>query len=137
MAYNTIYLEGNVSNDPVYGTTQTGKHTLRFDLASDRFSRTGKVSGTDFFKITLWDRTADNYKDVITKGCPVFVIGSVRIDKKQYEGKWYTNVGVSATKCILTGKGRQFVSEAEEEAPTDVSGQVEIPPEFDEDGLPF
>ncbi len=138
MAYNTCFLEGNVSNDPSFVTTSTGKHALRFNLAVNRFTRNGNSTGTDFFQVTLWDKTADNYKDVITKGCPVFVIGSMRVEKKQFEGRWYTNVGLSATKCILTGKGRQFVSEAEEaEEPTDVTGRVEVPPEFDEDGLPF
>jgi single-strand DNA-binding protein len=131
MAYNKCFFEGNITEEPIFGTTSTGKHTLKFSIAVNRPHQKGKkeTSAADFFNVTLWEKTAEFFEKRLHKGDMVFIVGAVRVDKIQGNTGWKTYVSIVADHIRhVTATGA---------AATDLTGTVDMPPEFDDDGLPY
>ena len=88
-----VIVTGNVGGDPRYGTTRNGKPYLgfsvgathaRFDKDANRWEDVGEPV---WYKVTLWDRDADRFRDVISKGVRVSVEGV------QVKRSWTTDAG--------------------------------------------
>ena len=120
---NECTLVGRIANDPVSGTTQSGKKFIRFQIAVQRIFNGKPVA--DFFSVALWEKTAIHFADKLRKGLLVLCIGEISIDKRKTDdGKMYTNVNMNPRKYF------NIIGSAEEEDPN-------RPPEMDEDGLPY
>jgi single-strand DNA-binding protein len=77
---NTIMLAGNVASDIVVRALPgEGKYVGTFNLAVDRGFK--KDSGTDYFRITVWNGSAVNFEKHVRKGDAVTVRGHVRSGK--------------------------------------------------------
>lgn len=57
---NNVILLGRLTKDPEIRYTQTGMAVANFTLAIDRPRRQEKEQGTDFIRITTFDKTAEN-----------------------------------------------------------------------------
>ena len=77
---NSIMLAGNVASDIVVRSLPgEGKYVGTFNLAVDRGFK--KDSGTDYFRITVWNGAAVNFEKHVRKGDAVTVRGHVRSGK--------------------------------------------------------
>jgi single-strand DNA-binding protein len=69
-------LAGNVADDIVVRAISDGKSVGTFTLAVDRGYR--KDSGTDFYRVTVWNGAATNFEQHVRKGDHVMVRGHLR-----------------------------------------------------------
>ena len=85
---NKVILIGNLGRDPELRYTQSGKAVASFSLATtDRFStREGdRQERTEWHRITVWDKTAENCAQYLSKGRSVYVEG--RLQTREWEDK--------------------------------------------------
>ena len=83
---NTFTLSGNVASDiEVRSLAGEGKYVGTFTLAVDRGFK--KDSGTDFYRVTVWNGAAVNFEKYVRKGDAVTVLGHMRAGKyeKQFD----------------------------------------------------
>ncbi len=91
---NVVLLIGRLTRDPELRFTQTGKAVANFSIAVDReFSKEKK---TDFFRVNVWGKQAENVSNYMTKGRLVAVRGSLQTSS--YEDK--NNVTRQVTEVV-------------------------------------
>lgn len=131
---NTLHIIGNLTANPKSRivNTQNGTATVcDFTVATNRFAKGRKV--TEYFRVTLWEKAADNAMKYLTKGRKVAVTGPV-------EGSAYTgNDGKPRVRMeIRQVKEIEYLSSRQE----DEDDQTPPPPDdgfvsVDDDNLPF
>lgn len=132
---NKIILIGNLTRDPETRTTSTGLSVCSFTIAVNR-RRTQQQNQpeADFFRISAWNKQAENCQKYLSKGKKVCVIGSVSVST--YEGKDVT----TRASLEVTADEIEFLSpKAEDNSGMGDMGQG-VPAGFtqvDEDELPF
>ena len=72
--FHEIHIIGSVGRDPELRYTADGKASCSFSLASNRKLQNGKTE-TIWFKVTAWDKMAENISNFTKKGMTVHVIG--------------------------------------------------------------
>ena len=79
---NTVILIGRLTKDPeLRYIPNSGKAVANFDIAVDRpFS---KEKETDFFKVQVWGKMAENCANYLAKGSQAGIRG--RIQNRRYE----------------------------------------------------
>lgn len=101
---NNLTIIGNLTRDPETRTTSTGKDVCSFAVA---VNRRGKDAEADYFRVSVWDKLADNCQRYLAKGRKVAVTGPVSIgtyDGK--DGKTHANLEVTARDVeFLTPRG--------------------------------
>lgn len=114
MALNSIiYFTGNLATDVELRFTPNGKAVANFQVAQTnrKFDRTTNQWVDDgdpnFYRCSVWSRTAENAAESLVKGSPVIVIGRLKsekyIDRKSGEKRTsYNNVEVDAIGPDLT-----------------------------------
>lgn len=83
-------LVGNVGRDPDLRYTQAGKPVLNFTVACNRMGPPSVDGGerdkiTEWFGVVCFNRQAEIYKDLVTKGSKVYVEG--RLQTRSYEAR--------------------------------------------------
>lgn len=71
---NKLFIIGNLTNEPISKTTQSGKQVTTFTIA---VNRRGQRDEADFFRINAWGNLADICAKYLVKGKKVSVVGSV------------------------------------------------------------
>ncbi len=83
---NKVMLLGNIGRDPELRVTGSGKSVATFTLAT---SERGKVEGgeqrTEWHRIVVWDRLAEQCNQYLSKGRQVYVEG--RLQTRQWEDR--------------------------------------------------
>lgn len=83
MSFNQSILQGRLTGDPTFKTTNSGKSVCEFTIAVNRrFDR----ETTDFFNCTAWNGTADFIAKYFKKGQEILVSGEMHIDKWEKDG---------------------------------------------------
>jgi single-strand DNA-binding protein len=85
---NKVILIGNLGRDPELRYTQSGQAVANFSLATtDRFSnREGeRQERTEWHRVTVWGKTAENCAQYLNKGRSVYVEG--RLQTREWEDK--------------------------------------------------
>lgn len=138
--FNKIVLIGRLTRDPELRYTSTGKAVANFTLAVDRiFKREGEPEA-DFFRVTVWNKQAENCANYLAKGSMAAVDGRVEMNKyTDKDGQERMGVDVTA------GDVRFLSSPGERKR--DPSGTKDVPAgdsdasggddQFTEDDLPF
>ncbi len=88
---NRIILIGRLTADPEARTTMEGIPMAKFRLAVGRQQQ----SGTDFFDIIAWRRTAEICSDYLKKGSLVLVEGRIQIrsfEDQTGQRRWATEI---------------------------------------------
>ncbi|RYQ36316.1 single-stranded DNA-binding protein [Bifidobacterium pseudolongum] len=91
MPIPTIVVEGNLTADPEYRTTQSGKTVANVRVAANesrRDERTGQWEQVDacFLNVVCWPPLSDNMQATgLVKGSPVIVAGRLRTRQWQDE----------------------------------------------------
>ncbi len=94
-----ITVEGNLTNDPRFNYTSTGKAVanLRIAVSSRRKGRDGEYADTPpvFYDVTVWGQPAEHVADCLHAGDRVLITGSTYVET------WTDAAGDTRTKQTL------------------------------------
>ena len=96
---NRIILIGNLGKDPEMRFTPTAKAVVNFSLAVNE----GRDDPT-WFKITAWEKTAELCNQFLTKGSPVCIEGSVKLETWESDQGQRSSLAVTANRVTFLGK---------------------------------
>lgn len=132
---NTINLIGRLTKDPELKYIQgSGNAVARFTIAVDRgFTKKDGTKETDFINIEVWNKSAENCANYISKGSLVGVTGALRIENyKDQQGEYKSFTKVLASNI-------QFLNSKKDASATVSPGAEE--PKFEEvltdEDIPF
>lgn len=74
---NAICIIGNLTKDPRLDTTKTGKSVCSFTVA---VSNEMKGAKPEYFRVSVWDRNAEDCAKYLQKGSSVGVTGHVHLN---------------------------------------------------------
>ena len=151
---NKVLLMGNLTRDPEVKYTPKG--TAVGDLAiaiNDTYkAQDGTIKETvTYVDIEVWGRAAENCKQYLTKGRPVFVEGQLRLDQWETpQGEKKSRMKVRADRVQFLGGGgggggSRGGGEHRATAPTEsgktatrpATGTEDHPPMPEDDDIPF
>ena len=85
---NMVDLRGRIANDLEVRTTNSGKKVCNVSLAVTRnYENANGERDTDFFNMSFWEEQADRVVKNYAKGDMVNVSGSLRMEKRDIDGK--------------------------------------------------
>ena len=135
---NKAILIGNLGKDPEIRYTPSGQAVASFPIATTRRWRDkdGQAQEqTDWHNIVVWGRQAENAKEYLRKGRPVYIEG--RIQTRNYDDK----DGVKRYVTEIVAQTVQFLGGRPDSDSGDRSAPPppEEPPDIqsDDDDLPF
>jgi single-strand DNA-binding protein len=151
---NKVFLMGNLTTDPEVKYTPKGTAVcdLRMAINDTYKAQDGTIKETvTFLDVEVWGRTAENCKQYLSKGRPVFVEGQLRLDQWEQEGQKKSRLKVRADRVQFLGGGGggsrggyesrgAAPAASEQERPAQrPAGNVaeERPPAPEEDDIPF
>lgn len=131
---NKIFLIGNLTNDPVSKTTQSGIQLCTFTIAVNRKHSANAQQETDFFRVTAWRQLADICAKYLAKGKKVSVVGSVSASAYQSNsGDLRASLDVQAEDVEFLSPAEKTQQNARQSAPKQNDGEfVKV-----DDELPF
>jgi single-strand DNA-binding protein len=103
---NKVLLMGNLTRDPEVKYTPKGTAVCDLGLAiNDSYkAQDGTIKETTtFVDVEVWGRTAENCKQYLTKGRPVFIEGQLRLDTWEQDGQKRSKMKVRALSVQFLG----------------------------------
>ena len=103
---NKVQLIGNLGKDPEIRYTQSGVAVANFSLAtaSKIKNKSGEwVDHTEWHRVTLWDKLAENAEKYLAKGKAVYIEG--RLQTREWEKD-----GVKRYLTEVVGEQMQFLT---------------------------
>jgi single-strand DNA-binding protein len=116
MSFNKIIIVGNLGRDPELRYTPQGSAVCNFSVATNEKKRdkAGDLQDvTTWFRVTLWNKQAENASKYLTKGSPVYVEGRLRIEEwtdKDGNNRFTLEVNATDMQFISAGRGEEFSS---------------------------
>ena len=101
---NRIFLTGNCAVEMKLKATQTGLTICEFAIAQNYFR--GKEKAVNFFNCTAFGKTAEFLSQYATKGSKLAIIGELRQETWEREGKKESRVKIIIDRAELMG-GRE------------------------------
>ena len=102
---NHVVLVGRLTRDPELTYTPSGAAVCRFSIAVNRTSGGGNPqddSGTSYFTIVTWNKTAEICKEYLSKGKQVGVEGRLQ------QRRWAGQDGVRRSTIEIVANNVQF-----------------------------
>ncbi|MCE0496470.1 MAG: single-stranded DNA-binding protein [Methylacidiphilales bacterium] len=106
--FNKVLLMGNLTRDPEVRYTPKGTAVCDLSIAiNDSYkAQDGTMKEVvTYVDIDVWGRQAENCKQYLTKGRPVFVEGRLRLDQWEQEGQKKQKLKVVAERVQFLGSG--------------------------------
>jgi single-strand DNA-binding protein len=110
---NSIVLAGNVVADPESRSTQTGKAIATFRLAVNN-----PINDKDvvYIDVDTWEKQADFVTSYVKKGSAVSVVGRLKQDSWEKDGKKQSKILVVADRVnFVGGKKKDAAQDGEEQ----------------------
>lgn len=131
---NKVILIGNLGRDPELRYTQQGTAVANFSLATTE--SIGKKDGTreertEWHRIVVWGRTAENCSQYLAKGRTVYIEG--RLQTREWENK----EGQKQRTTEIVAQTVQFLGGPRGEGGGRSSGGSGEPPPPADDDIPF
>ena len=129
--YHSITLAGNLGRDPEMRYTQEGKPVTNFSMAVD--DSYGETKKTIWVRVSVWGKQAESCNQYLSKGRKVLVVGRLSHDGgnprvfTRNDGTPGASFEVRASVVKFLGGGSQGNGPRDED----------VPPEVDEDAIPF
>ncbi len=109
MSFNKITIMGNLGKDPELRYTPQGDAVCNFSVAVSEKKRdkAGELQEiTNWFRVTLWRKQAENASKYLTKGSPIYIEGRLSVDEwTDRDGKTRYTLEISATDMHFVGRG--------------------------------
>lgn len=114
---NRLFIIGNLVKDPDSRITQSGHNVTSFTVAVNRRHHAEGQPEADFFRVTTWDKLAENCKSSLSKGKKVSVLGSVSVSTyNAQDGSTRASLDVMAIEVeFLSPKDKQDDKKQEEQ----------------------
>lgn len=133
MSFNKITIVGNLGREVELRYTPQGSAVANFSIATNekRKDKQGELQDvTTWFKVTLWNKQAENASKYLTKGSPVYIEGRLSIEE------WQDRDGNNRFTLAVMGSDMQFISSGQH---SQTSGSSHQEPagdgrEYNEDG---
>jgi len=105
MPINSVQQEGNLTRDPDVATTSSGKTVLKFSIAQTtrrKNETTGQWEDGDasFFDVEFWPSDPQYWIKRLGKGTGVVVIGELKQDRWEKDGKTNSRVVIRASSIV-------------------------------------
>lgn len=120
-----VILIGNLGSDPEMRYTPNGRAVTSFNVATNRRYTTSAgetKEETDWFRVSVWGKQAEQCNQFLSKGKQVYVEG--RLHARSWEGQdgqTRTSLEVSAERVLFLGKrGTAVLPEGGEIEPEDL-----------------
>lgn len=113
MSVNKALILGNLGQDPELRYTQSGTPVCTLSVATTevRNDREGnRQENTEWHRIIVWSKSAENCAKYLTKGSKVFVEGRIQTsswEDKQTGQKRYTTEIVASSVQFIGARGEQ------------------------------
>ncbi|MBP2027423.1 single-strand DNA-binding protein [Acetoanaerobium pronyense] len=136
---NSIILIGRLTKDPELRFTSAGKAVCNFDLAVDRpFIGKDGQKQTDFFKIQVWGKSAENCANYLVKGRLVAIKGYLQ--NRSYENaegqkRYVTEIVAENVQFLEYGDKKESSNNNNTFEPTGLNEEGFRA--LDDDGVPF
>ena len=97
---NKAILVGRIGKEPEARTTQSGKLSVKFTLATD--TGFGQNKRTDWHNITTFDKQAEFVRNYLHKGSLVYVEGSIRYSEYEKDGqkRYFTEIWANSVQSL-------------------------------------
>lgn len=125
---NKAILIGYLGKNPEIKTLPSGSRVCNVSIATTETwtNKDGsKGEETTWHDLEIWDKPADNFHKYMKKGSKVYVEGTIKKNKNEETGVWYTRIKVTYVQ-YLDSKG----SSSGAPSPSQESA-------FNEDDIPF
>lgn len=110
MSFNKIIVVGNLGRDPELRYTPQGNAVCDFSVATNEKKRdkAGELQNVvTWFRVTLWNKQAENASKYLTKGSAVYIEGRLRIEEwTDRDGNNRYSLEVNATDMQFLSGGR-------------------------------
>ena len=96
---NSLLVEGNLTKDADFHSTQTGTGFCTFSVATNRYFKSGEEfqHEVSYFDVEAWGKLADSCRNMLVKGSGVRVVGRLKQDRWNGEdGKARSKVKIVA-----------------------------------------
>lgn len=106
MSFNKITLVGNLGRDPELRYTPQGAAVCNFSIATNekRKDKTGDLQDvTTWFRVTLWNKQAENAAKYLTKGSQIYIEGRLRVEE------WTDRDGKNRFTLEVQASDMQFI----------------------------
>ncbi len=124
--FNQVFAVGRLVKDIELRYTPSGKAVGTTSFVTD--STRGKEEPATFFKITLWEKTAENASKYLSKGSKATIIGTLVQERWEKDGQKHSTLSVTVHKVIyLDSKPQSEQSEPTEIGPDEQDDDNEIP----------
>jgi single-strand DNA-binding protein len=142
MSFNKIILVGNLGRDPELRYTAQGTPVCTFSMATNerRKDRNGEMQDqTTWFRVTLWNRLAENASQYLQKGKQVFIEGRLRVEEyTDRDGKPRTSLEVFGTDMQFIGSRHDDSAPVERAATASAGAAAPAEPaELSDEDIPF
>lgn len=100
---NKVIIVGHLGKDPELKTTGSGKSVCSFSVAVGE--SWGGKEHTEWFNITVWEKTGENCAKYLAKGSQVYIEGRMRTESYEKDGqKRYITKIIADTVQFLSSK---------------------------------
>jgi single-strand DNA-binding protein len=106
MSFNKIIIVGNLGKEPELRYTPQGTAVCSFSVATNekKKDKAGELQDvTTWFRVTLWNRQAENASKYLSKGSPVYIEGRLRVEE------WTDRDGNNRYTLEVQGSDMQFL----------------------------
>lgn len=150
MSFNKIIVVGNLGRDPELRYTPQGNAVCDFSVATNEKKRDKAGDLQDvvtWFRVTLWNKQAENASKYLTKGSPVYIEGRLRVEEwTDRDGKLRHSLEVNATDMQFLSSGGRNEGMSSNSSPendfadstnSNDDGESKNPPTPADDDIPF
>lgn len=136
MSVNKVILVGNLGRDPETRTTQNGNTVANLSLATSERVKQGDEwrDHTEWHRVVVWGRTAENVARFCRKGRQVYVEGRLRTRK------WTDKDGVEKYTTEIVGDRVHFLGGKDDDGGSGGGGGTNDGGGYDggpDDDIPF
>jgi single-strand DNA-binding protein len=139
MSINKVILIGNLGSDPEVRYLEQDRVVANVSLATSESytdKQGNKVTQTEWHKLELWDQLAKIAEKYLTKGKQVYVEGKIKTDQwTDKDGNNKTTVRIRVNQLQMLGNRES--EKSNQDSPEQSKPETVIPPELNDDGLPF
>ena len=96
---NSVIVEGNLTKDADFDSTQKGTGFCTFSVATNRYFKSGEEfqHEVSYFDVEAWGKLADSCRSMLVKGSGVRVVGRLKQDRWNSEdGKARSRIKIVA-----------------------------------------